>query len=72
MLPVCQAAELIVVYCTGNECEDSELSALLLRNAGIPNQKLFVYVNGITEWMSQQFPVETGARPSGKAGNPNP
>ena len=64
--PLCQKAELIVIYCTGADCEDSELGALLLRNAGIPNQKLFVYVGGITEWTSHQFPVETGARQSAK------
>lgn len=69
VLPVCQAAELIVVYCSGSDCEDSELSALLLRNAGIPNPKLFVYVNGISEWTSRQHPVETGARPGGNTNN---
>lgn len=72
VLPVCQAAELIAVYCTGSECEDSELGALLLRNAGIPNQKLFVYVGGITEWTSNRFPIETGARRDAKAGETHP
>lgn len=71
VLSVCQKAELIVVYCTGSDCEDSELGALLLRKAGIPNQKLFVYVGGITEWTSNQFPIETGARQSGTTSKAN-
>ena len=69
VLPVCQMAEVIVVYCTSSDCEDSELGALLLRNAGIPNEKLFVYVGGITEWTAKEFPMETGARLSGTITN---
>jgi rhodanese-related sulfurtransferase len=65
VLPVCQAAEQIVVYCTGSDCEDSELAAILLTEAGIANQKLFVYVGGITEWQTGNRPVETGAQNSG-------
>ena len=67
-----KAAEVIVVYCTGGDCEDSELSALLLRNVGIPNQKLFIYAGGITDWTSKRFPIETGARKTGKAGDTKP
>lgn len=65
VLPICQEAEQIVVYCVASECEDSELAAVLLRNAGIPNQKLFVYVGGFTEWTANRQPVETGTRNSG-------
>ena len=72
MMTVSKTAEVIVVYCTGGECEDSELSALLLRNVGISNQKLFVYAGGITEWMDHQYPVETGERKAGKPGNTKP
>lgn len=67
-----KTAEVIVVYCTGGECEDSELSALLLRNVGIPNQKLFVYTGGITDWTNNHFPIETGARKIGTAGETKP
>lgn len=69
MLPVCQRAEIVVVYCTGSDCEDSELSALLLRKAGVPNRKLFVYVGGITEWTDNKFPIQTGAQPAGRFSN---
>ena len=65
VFPVCQKAEKIVVYCNGGDCDDSETAALLLRDMGIPNQKLFVYGGGITEWGTNNLPVETGARNSG-------
>lgn len=71
VLPVCQKAEQIVVYCNGGDCDDSETAALLLRDVGIPNQKLFVYSGGITEWETNRLPVEIGARNSGNLRNLN-
>ena len=65
LLPVCQTAETIVIYCTGGNCEDSEFAALTLRDAGVGNGKLFVYSGGITEWESKGLPLETGPRNSG-------
>jgi len=65
VLPVCQAAEQIVVYCNGGDCDDSQTAALLLRDVGIPNQKIFVYGGGITEWTNNRLPVEIGDRNSG-------
>jgi rhodanese-related sulfurtransferase len=62
VLPVCQKAEQVVVYCNGGDCDDSETAALLLRDVGISNQKLFVYGGGIAEWQTNSLPVETGAR----------
>ncbi len=61
----CQAADQIVVYCTGGECEDAEYTAILLREAGIPNQRLFVYGGGFEEWSAGHLPLEQGARDSG-------
>jgi len=69
ILPVCQAAEQIVVYCNGGDCEDSELAAITLRDAGITSQKLFVYAGGIAEWTANSMPVEIGVRMSGNIGN---
>jgi hydroxyacylglutathione hydrolase len=67
ILPVCQAAQQIVVYCHGGECEDSEFAAVMLtRDAGIAKEKLFVYGGGITEWIDRGLPVEIGSRKSGK------
>ncbi len=71
VLPVCQKADQIVVYCNGGDCDDSETAALLLRDVGIPNQKLYVYGGGITEWKTNRLPVETGARNSGTSGDQN-
>ncbi len=65
VLPVCQTAEQIVVYCTGGDCEDSEFAALFLRDVGIPQEKLFVYGAGMSEWNTSGLPVEMGARKSG-------
>jgi rhodanese-related sulfurtransferase len=66
VVPICQSAEVVVVYCTGKECEDSELSAILLRNIGIPNDKIFVYAGGFDDWKDSHSPIETGTRLSGK------
>ena len=65
ILPICRAAEQIVVYCNGGDCDDSQTAAILLRNIGVANQKLFIYGGGITEWTTNSLPVETGARNSG-------
>jgi len=71
VLPVCQAAEQIVVYCNGGDCDDSQTAALLLKDVGIANRKLFVYGGGITEWTNNHLPVETGGRNSGNPQNAN-
>jgi rhodanese-related sulfurtransferase len=65
VLPVCQAAEQIVIYCIGGDCEDSEFAALTLSNAGVPKKKLFVFGGGMTEWATNGLPVEVGKRKSG-------
>jgi len=71
VLPVCKAAEQIVVYCNGGDCDDSETAAILLRDIGIANQKLMVYGGGISEWTTNGLPVETGERNSGNLRNPD-
>lgn len=65
VMPVCQTAQQIVVYCTGGDCEDSEFAAIFLRQAGISPEKLFVYAGGMAEWNTNGLPVEIGARKSG-------
>lgn len=65
VLPVCQAAEQIVVYCNGGDCDDSKTAALLLRDVGIASRKMVIYGGGITEWTTNHQPVEVGARNSG-------
>jgi rhodanese-related sulfurtransferase len=74
VLPACQVAEKIVVYCKGGSCEDSEQTALLLRDSsGVPKDRLFVYAGGFDEWSANHRPVEIGQRNSGQlheAGSP--
>ncbi len=65
VLPVIMTAETILVYCNGGDCEDSELTAALLQQAGIPPARIFVYAGGYTEWASAGLPVELQARHSG-------
>jgi len=65
ILPLCQGAEEIVLYCNGGDCEDSQFAALTLRDAGIENKKLFVYVGGITDWTNRGYATEIGERNSG-------
>jgi len=65
VLPVCQAAEQIVVYCNGGDCDDSASAAILLRDVGIANRKFFIYTGGIPEWITNGLPVEIGGRNSG-------
>jgi rhodanese-related sulfurtransferase len=69
LLPVCQLAEQIVVYCKGGSCEDSEQTAIFLRDAGVPKDKLFVYAGGFDEWTANRMPVELGQRNSGRVSN---
>jgi rhodanese-related sulfurtransferase len=65
IIPACQAAQQIVVYCGGGDCELSENAATMLgEDLGIPKHKLFVYGGGMTEWQSKGLPVETGGRQS--------
>ncbi len=66
LLPVCQVAQQIIVYCNGGDCEDSRFAAIDLRDAHVPKEKLFVYEGGFTEWATNGLPVEIGSRLSGK------
>jgi rhodanese-related sulfurtransferase len=69
VLPVCQIADQIVLYCNGGGCEDSEFAAITLSDAGIARTKLLVYGGGMTEWITNGLPVEIGPRHSGKIRN---
>ena len=65
VLSACGTAEKIVVYCTGGDCEDSELAAVMLGQAGVPRERIFIYPGGYTEWSTKRLPLERGARGSG-------
>lgn len=72
VMPVCQQAEVIVVYCTGGDCEDSEFAAVALHETGIPADRLAVYGGGITEWQASGMPIEAGPRGSSPMGEAKP
>jgi len=66
VVPVCFAAEQVVFYCNGGDCDDSEHTALMLRDSiPIPKEKVFIYGGGLMEWATNGLPVEIGARNSG-------
>jgi rhodanese-related sulfurtransferase len=70
VVPVCLAAQDIVFYCNGGECDDSEHAAIMLRDSlGLPKEKVFVYGGGFTEWTNDGLPFELGARNSGDLTN---
>lgn len=60
----CDAADKIVVYCNGGECEDSKLVSSDLMDAGILPSRVYVYVGGIMAWKKHRLPLERGARNS--------
>jgi len=66
VLPVCLAAQEVVVYCNGGACEDSLLTASVLLAPVVPKEKLFVYAGGYTEWTNNRLPIELGPRGSGR------
>ena len=72
VIPACQSAEKIVVYCNGGDCEDSLFATIILRDAGISNPKLFIYSGGFQEWTTNGLPVELGERNSGQLRAQNP
>jgi rhodanese-related sulfurtransferase len=66
IFPLCQSAQKVVIYCNGGNCEDSQFAALTLRDAQVPNEKLFVYTGGITDWTNRGYAVESGQRNGGR------
>ena len=69
VMPACTIAQQIVIYCHGGDCELSEFAAEILRSAGIANDKLFIYANGIPGWQARGLPIEKGDRKSGQISN---
>jgi len=61
VVPACQNAQQVVIYCAGGKCDDSRLAANFLGGI-MPREKLMVYGGGITEWVEKGWPVEKGAR----------
>lgn len=47
----------MILYCSGRECEDSHTFARQLKALGYTNMK--VYSGGMSEWEEQRFKIET-------------
>ena len=70
VIPVCVAAQELVFYCNGGDCDDSEHAAIMLRDSiGIPKERVWVYGGGIAEWATNGLPIEVGVRNSGQFTN---
>jgi rhodanese-related sulfurtransferase len=70
VVPVCLTAQQIVFYCNGGDCDESEHTALYLRDSiPIPKEKVFVYGGGMNEWTTNGLPIELGGRNSGQLTN---
>lgn len=72
VLDFCRAAEKIVVYCNGGECDDSEFVALDLLREGIDPGRIFVYAQGFMDWEERGMPVELDEQHSGVYKEANP
>ena len=73
VVPACEIAQQIVVYCNGGDCEESKFAALSLRESlsGVSRTNLLIYGGGMTEWVTNHWPVELGERNSGRFLDPN-
>jgi rhodanese-related sulfurtransferase len=59
-----QAAQVIVVYCAGGDCEDSIfLCNDLIYKHGLPYEHVYLYEGGIKDWTSKGRPVAKGHQP---------
>jgi rhodanese-related sulfurtransferase len=59
--PACLAAEKIILYCHGGNCEDSIFAARVLVGYGVPAARLAIYEAGFQDWQSAEFPVQTSS-----------
>lgn len=67
VLPACEHAWPIMVYCHGGDSCDASINAsLTLRQLGVPKERLLLYGGGFTEWETNGLPVEIGERKSGR------
>ena len=61
LLPILKEAAIIVVYCTGGECEDSIfLSTSLVYNHGISADDISIFEGGIELWEQHGYELKEG------------
>jgi rhodanese-related sulfurtransferase len=71
IMPACNAAQQILIYCNGGDCELSEFAAdFLINSLQVPQNKILIYAGGINAWQARKHPIETGDRKSGQISSP--
>lgn len=60
VLAAIDAADAIVVYCNGGECEDSVLVCGDLIELGIPYHSIYLFAAGWEAWTNADHPIEVG------------
>ena len=56
--PAALAAEKIILYCHGGNCEDSIFAARLLVGYGVPATRIGIYEKGIEDWRAAGLPLQ--------------
>lgn len=56
---VAMAAERVILYCNGGECEDSHMAAEIFQQYGVMPQQIYIYSGGWEEWVAKDMPVES-------------
>jgi rhodanese-related sulfurtransferase len=52
--------KILVIYCSGTDCEASLFLARLLRNLGYKNENIKVFFGGWEQWQKANLPTATG------------
>jgi len=59
--PVLEESAIIVIYCTGGDCEDSIfLSNSLVYHHGVEKEKIYIFEGGVEVWEGLAFPMKEG------------
>jgi rhodanese-related sulfurtransferase len=59
LLPRIDSAEHVIIYCNGDDCEDSILVCMDLLDEGVPARKLMLFRDGWEGWVKAKCAVET-------------
>ncbi|MAW61755.1 MAG: hypothetical protein CMJ94_13115 [Planctomycetes bacterium] len=66
LLDELRAADVVVIYCAGGDCEDSiQLATDLVFQYALPQELLAIYEGGYEEWVEAGGAVVEGADPGG-------
>ena len=64
MLEELRAADIVVIYCAGGDCEDSiQLATDLVFTHGLTQELIAIFEGGFAEWVDAGLDVRTGNQP---------